>query len=229
MSGALAAEHQDVSQTLLQGLLLCLALVISGCRSADVNDSDASRPRRHEQNANKQGPPQSSWRACRRDADCETDHVCVTVDPRLEPAISLAGPLAPKLCARVAPPNLALKDMDLERGYLERLVVFPKVKLTLGPTSCTAKACFDLNGAPAACCNRCDGEEVSLPGFVGVPLIQPGGERLECEDRMDCEPPSCPIGIRLDKDWRIAGVFHLVDGRLTFLLATDPERWIDPY
>jgi hypothetical protein len=24
-------------------------------------------------------------------------------------------------------------------------------------------------------------------------------------------------------------VFHLVDGRLTFLLATDPERWIDPY
>ena len=214
----------------------CLSLLTASCHSADVNDRDASLPPSSKQTAEKEKSVQSSWirkgwwRACRSDADCEKDHACVAVDRRPEQATLLAAFLEPKACALVMPLNSALQDAsDFERGYLERLLLFPKVRVTLSLLTCTAKACRYLNGAPVDCCNRCDGEHVWLSGFAGISLVHPDGTRLECMEHMDCEPPSCPAGVELDKDLEIAGAFHIVDGRLTFVLATVPERWSEPF
>ena len=135
----------------------------------------------------------------------------------------LAASLEPKACASIAPANLALRDIQDHKPYLDQLLLFRKTRFTLTLPLCTLVLCQALDGAPRDCCNKCR-EDVELSGFHGVSIVGPDGQRVGCEERRDCEPPSCPSWLGLGKDLEVTGAFRAEDGRLEFLLAKEPTN-----
>jgi hypothetical protein len=201
-----------------------LLLIAASCRS---NASDRNAPIRPSPSAQTE-KDERAWRPCRTHADCRPHERCIDVDKRPIQAVLLAGFLEPKACALLTAPNpTPLDQPDLERRFGHRLLLLSKIRLTLSLPLCTDMACSTANGSPAECCNTCTGEEIWLSGFNGISIVAPDGEHLRCEEHMDCRPPSCPRWLRLDRDLDVAGAFGVADGRLSFVLATDPERWTD--
>jgi hypothetical protein len=173
--------------------------------------------------------PQSSrrdfWRGCKSAADCGEGEVCVAIDPRPEQAMLAASLLEPRACAVVVPADVALHDgPDFRKRFLERLLLLPKTRITLSASGCTLMWCGSPDGAPAQCCNGCDGEYVWLSAFEGVSLIAPDGKVVRCAGRMDCELPKCPSWAYPYGKLEFVGAFHTVHQNLVFQLAGVPRE-----
>ncbi len=212
----------------------CLLLLVLGCRDGESSRRGAPSPASNSPapkeevtgSLSRQG---SSWRSCQADSDCGEAGVCIAVDAQSEQARLLAPRLSSRACASVVSGASPLENgPDFKQRYLNRLLLFPSVGLRLSMPRCTLLACARSDGTQAPCCNRCGGEQAWLPGFVGVPMVLPDGRRVECEERLDCEPAKCPSWVDPKLKFEVAGAFLLTKDALTFQLAATPKPVTNP-
>jgi len=146
--------------------------------------------------------------SCESAADCGPGHAC-TVHERLD-----------LVCAMITPNDFGIRDVQNDDRYLHRLLLLRRARFSASPATCTAKACVVAGGRPARCCNRCR-DTLAFSGFEGVTLTNASGEELRCDDRMDCEPPSCSVP--LDVPLEVTGTFRRRADQLIFELARPPK------
>ena len=212
------------------GWALALAFGAAHCRSAEPRENEVafSTPVRAAETRSE------FWRPCAGPADCAPGEECLEISRQPQEALLVAQLLEPRACAAVVPNTLTLDQVRAGPArYVGKLLLFRGARFELTLPVCTLRGCprpvNPRKGDPPEppdserCCDRCE-EGVVLNGYWGVPILAPHGQPLECEPRMDCEPPSCLSQLELDGAGPIAGAFREENGKLAFVLATDPAQ-----